>query len=80
MRILLDLVPKEFNKDYNYSIYRLYSTWCNTESKKIQNTVKNYYLFEKSDFEVDDLQNEITIYHNFKFARKWVKEEDEWGY
>lgn len=72
MRILLDLVPKEFNKDCNYSVYRLYSTWCNAESKKIQDQTNDYYIFEKSDFEVDNLQNEITIYYHIEYYTESV--------
>jgi len=70
-RILLDIVPKEFNKDINKSIYRLYSTWFTAETHKINNNnYPDFVSFDDTNFEISISQKEITIYYHFIYSTK----------
>jgi len=70
VRLLIDIIPKEFHKNLNMSIYRLYSSWCSAETNKIIQDSSSYYTFQGTHFEVDTLQNEITINYYIKYSTK----------
>jgi len=70
-RLIIDLVPEEYNKSINYSFYRMYSTWIDIKKKKSYESSPEIYSFQKSNFLIDSFQNNITITFNIYYATKF---------